>query len=125
MKIDTIDTDKPSYFVFPGTLGVEKLPKYLIVNLVKTEVCSAYKVTMQEIRMKTRRHVYTSPRHVICYLLKKMLDNKISINEISKEVNRNHDIVIYAIRKTRNWIATDKEYKKTIQLIENKIAGSY
>lgn len=110
--------------MYPGTLSVQELPKHLIINLVKIEVCSLYKITMKDIRSKNRQRIYVEPRHIICYLLKKLLKDNITLVAIGEEINKPHDVVLASINKIKAWIETNKEFKEKINSLELKISCS-
>lgn len=121
LKIMLKKRNSASYFLFPGTIGIEELPKYLVINLVKLEICNMYELTMQEIRATNKKNVL--PRHIMCHLMYNISKKTITYKEIGEEVNRDHATVMHACRKISDWMQTNDEFRVKILKLENKIKG--
>lgn len=117
-----METTKCDYRIFPGTIGLQELPNYIIINLVKNWLCTEYKLTMDEISSTIRKNENTEPRHIFIYLLRKLSHNRITLKQIGKMISKDHSTVISANKKIVGWMETDAKFKKKINAIETKIA---
>lgn len=120
----TQEINRPSHYIYPGTVSLTKIKKY-ILKIVKEQVCHEYNITMEQIRVHNRTREYTEPRHIIAYLLHKILKNNITLGEMGRELNSHHATVIYAIKKTQNWMETNKDFRNRVIRIQTKIGCMY
>lgn len=74
-----------------------------------------------EINLKrnTRKRQYVEARAVFYKLCREF--TKLSLEEIGKQVNRDHASVLHGIRSLNNWIEYDNRIKNNLRILRNKV----
>lgn len=83
-------------------------------------VCEQFDVREEDILSKKRNAEFVMPRHIVMYLCKKYTDmNLINIADLVKRTD--HSTVIHACKKMEDELATNKELKSKMDIIEKKL----
>lgn len=91
----------------PITLELAKeVTKYLVMNkkevsieIIQKAITLHYKITLDELKSKSRKQIVAHPRHVAIYLSRTL--TKQSLESIGKAFNRNHATVLHAVNVIR------------------------
>lgn len=116
-----------SYFILPGTLTIsrkrmkrrdkEALKKKRCAELEKIIidcVCSQYKVSLEKMKVKTRKRDIRWPRQVCCYLLKYFYGKDKSLGQIAELFYQDHATVISARKTVENLRLVHQEERTEI-----------
>jgi len=83
-------------------------------------VAAYYKITMGDIKGKTRKKEIALARHIAMYMTHKNL--KKTLEEIGEYFeNRDHSTVIHGIKKVQNMIKEDSKISQIIYEIESRL----
>lgn len=120
-QMETIKNNyKGSPYIYPGTININDTPKYA-AELIKNAICEMYSITIEEIKSPRRNKGITELRHIMAYLIKKNIKNRIILAGVGEHIGRDHASVIHAIKKVRNWMDTDSAFKRKVKRIEKNI----
>jgi chromosomal replication initiation ATPase DnaA len=89
---------------------------------IKNIVASYYDVTISMIDSVNRSAMYRKPRFVYCYLAYEY--SNLSLCDIGKDITKTHASVINAIKKTRNELGYNKEFREEIEYLTAKLFNS-
>ncbi len=78
-----------------------------------------YKISMEELRLKSRKAEVVEARQVLCHFLYQRLD--ISLAKIGAIILRDHATVLYSIRKVQEYSEVNKHFRKRLWEIEEEI----
>ncbi len=78
-----------------------------------------YKISMEELRSKSRKADLVEARQVICYFLYQRLD--ISLAKIGAIILRDHSTVLHSVKKVQEYIETYKHFRERLEKIEKDI----
>lgn len=86
-------------------------------------VCQEFDVTVEDILDKDRKIAKVAARQMYCYLCRELLNRK--MQELAKDIHRDHTTVILAIRQVRNYLYIKDElvlgsYNRIMERIENE-----
>ena len=91
----------------------------LVVPLeeVVNYVCDVFKISLQELMYRNRKQRYVVARQ--CYYFTAWLMNAYSLAEIGKYINRDHSIVLYAVKQCLNAIDFKDEvlFKPLVEIL--------
>lgn len=82
-------------------------------------VCEVYGVTMNELKLKSRKRSIVEPRQIIMYFINKK--TPLILKEIGSIFNTDHSDVIYARKTVENISEANKIYYHRIKYIESLI----
>lgn len=98
----------------------ESVRRKVTPELILSEVCSFYNITVDDINSKSRSKAIAFPRQVAMYLMRDMLS--LTFPKIGEEIGgRDHSTVMHGIEKITNQLKTDKELSNTIADIKDKL----
>jgi len=96
--------------------------KYIDANFIIEHVASAYKCTVEDMCLNSRKNESLEPRQVAHYLLKNL--TKLSFKQIGLKVgNKDYATAMHSCKTVENYIQTDALYRNNISLIIDKITG--
>lgn len=97
-----------------------KNDNYLLEKKIMNVVCEYFKVSEETIKSKTRKTEVIKPKHIIIYFWKQYKIG--SLKYMAKKLNLiSHSSCINAIKKSRGFIDTDKNFRRDIEYLKNKI----
>jgi len=98
----------------------EHVAREVSVELIQEIVAIHYKITVEQIRSKTRTANISFARQVAMYLSRKLLD--IPLAKVGEEFGgRDHTTIIHACNKIADEIENNDEFKKTLLILEDRI----
>ncbi len=111
----------------PITLDLAKeVTQYLVTHrkevslaLIQSVVSQHYKVTLDDIRSKSRRQIVAHPRHVAIYLSRTL--TKESLESIGKAFNRNHATVLHAVNSVRREMSKKSHIAHQVEYLAQQI----
>ncbi len=115
-----------NHYMYPGILmrnekGMVITPK-MTIQFVAECICKEYKITMDQMKSKSRKREYAECRQVICYLVYKHFDLNISLEKVGSFLgNRDHTTVIYACKNVQNLLDTDVFFKRKLEKLLEKL----
>ena len=116
MKVD-IDMEMVKELLVLNEGNGEK--KITLEHITRT-TAQFYKITLADIKSKTRTKQITNARHVAMYLSQKVINSK--LQEIGKYFSgRDHTSVMHAIKKVKVSLKTDLALSRQIVEIENSL----
>ena len=108
------NTNKISYWIAPVT---ERFSKGQMVDKLITRVCKHFNISPDELKIKTKRHAVTEPKHIIYYILREEYDY--SLNEAGALFDNDHSNVSYSVKKIKGFIDVDQDYKELVNGLIN------
>ncbi len=94
--------------------------KLITIESITKTVASYFKITLGDIKGKSRKKEVALSRHISMYMAHKIL--KKTLEEIGEFFdNRDHSTVIHGIKKIQNLIRTDSKLSQQIYEIESKL----
>lgn len=98
----------------------EPVRKKVTPELILSEVCSFYNITIDDINSKSRSKSVAFPRQVAMYLMRDILN--LTFPKIGEEIGgRDHSTVMHGIEKITTQLKSDKELSNTIADIKDKL----
>jgi chromosomal replication initiator protein len=95
-------------------------PKPLTVEDIKREVADYYKLTVEQLESKSRKHEITLGRQMSIYFAKLLTQN--SLKSIGSYFGgRDHSTVLHSCNTIENYLVTDKTVKNDFELLRNKL----
>lgn len=85
-------------------------------------VCNDLGVDMYKIRSSWRKAEIVQARQILCYILYKYCN--LSLKGTGAVVNKDHTTVINCIRRVRDYIETEPEYRSIVTRLVEKILSS-
>lgn len=99
---------------------VKNTHKPITVESIQNVVCNFYKVSVDQIKSKTRRREIVTARQVVMYFSKEL--TKESLASIGALIGgKDHATVLHACKTVKNLIDTDKGFSNNIKEIEKMI----
>jgi chromosomal replication initiator protein len=94
--------------------------KRITLEHITRTTAQFYKITLADIKSKTRTKQITNARHIAMYLSQKVINSK--LQEIGKYFSgRDHTSVMHAIKKVKSSLKTDLALSRQIVEIENSL----
>ena len=116
MKVD-IDLEMVKELL---TLSDKTSEKKITIEQITRATAQFYKITLTDIKSKTRTKEITNARHVAMYLSQKVINAK--LQEIGKFFSgRDHTSVMHAIKKIKSSLKKDLALSRQVIEIENSI----
>lgn len=95
--------------------------------IIKT-VSDYFKQPIEKVLSTCRKQEYVKTRQASMYFIKLYIKGislkMIGENFPGKSVYKDHATILFGIKKVKGYIDTDKEFKKDIDILDNKITGS-
>lgn len=102
------------------TFKEHKISNGVIFENVISIVCSAFKVTVEEIKGRSRQGDVSQARHIAIHFINKYTV-KMSLTAIGIEFERDHATIIHSINVVSNLSDIDKAYRNNLIEIEKLI----
>ena len=98
-------------------------PKPVTIQDIKEEVVNYYKLTLEQIESKSRKHEITLARQMAMYISKKMTPN--SLKTIGSYFgNRDHSTVLHSCQAIENYLVTDNTVKSAYERLSGRLDKS-
>lgn len=98
-------------------------PKPITIQDIKEEVVDYYKLTLEQVESKSRKHEITLARQMAMYLSKKMTPN--SLKTIGSYFgNRDHSTVLHSCQAIENYLVTDNTVKSAYERLSSRLDRS-
>ena len=78
--------------------------------------------TFAELSIKSRKRIFSEPRAIACYLLRK--HTQMTLEEIAQTFNRNHASVVYNVKLIKEWMLFDYKFYIIVKYLEERINES-
>lgn len=99
---------------------VSVTPKVLTVEFIRDTVCEYYKLSVDAISTRSRKLEVVQARQIAMYFSKIL--TKSSLSTIGLHIGkRDHATVLHACKKVEDLIETDKNFRKDVEMIEEKL----
>lgn len=99
---------------------VKNTSKEITIDYIQKVVCDHYGLPIDQIHAKTRKREIVQARQVAMYFAKK--HTKSSLATIGQQCgNKDHATVLHACKTISNLIDTDKEFKASLNRIDQKL----
>jgi chromosomal replication initiator protein len=102
--------------VIGSVVGVEEL---LSAEMICELVSSQFKVSVKEMKSRSRKRAVSFPRQVAMYMARKYTDD--SLADIGKVLNRDHSTVLHAIKVVSNRAIKDGSVSAQLDLLGKKV----
>lgn len=97
----------------------ENKKDYTSSAIIIAAICEIYGITYADLKEQKRHRNIVDARHTFCYLMWKYTRN--STSQIGEYINRDHSTVINSIKRSKNFIETDYQFKAKLDKIIAKI----
>jgi chromosomal replication initiator protein len=98
-------------------------PKPITIDDIKEEVSNYYKLSIDQIESKSRKHEIALARQMAMYLSKKMTTN--SLKTIGSFFgNRDHSTVLHSCQAIENYLVTDSPVKSAFESLSKQLDHS-
>jgi chromosomal replication initiator protein len=98
-------------------------PKPITIEDIKEEVSHYYKISLEVIESKSRKHEITLARQMAMYLAKKMTPH--SLKTIGSYFgNRDHSTVLHSCQAIENYLVTDNSVRIAFEMLSKQLDGS-
>ncbi|MFV0436274.1 MAG: chromosomal replication initiator protein DnaA [Desulfopila sp.] len=102
--------------VVTSVVGVDKV---LTIEMITELISRQFKVSIADMRSRSRKKVLTFPRQVAMYLCRKHTDD--SLADIGRAFNRDHSTVLHSIKKVTNLSARDTSVDAQVKLLSDRV----
>lgn len=97
-------------------------PSLLTIRSIQEQVCTYFKLDLQEFLSKKRNRKLVLPRHIAMYLCRTLTDYSLPV--IGQEFGgRDHSTVVYALKKIED-TKTTPEVKKALRILNQKLTSA-
>lgn len=112
-----------SYMCVPGikTEYRNECAPVITADKIITVVCEHLKLTVEQIRGKSRSKEFVYARHLIFYFLRK--HTTLTLKSAGELFNRDHTTVIHALENLQDIMDTEPPVKDEVELLESKLFG--
>lgn len=93
--------------------------KVLTIAMISDLIASQFKVSLGDMKSKSRKRSLTFPRQVAMFLCRKYTDD--SLAEIGRAFNRDHSTVLHSIKKVNTMTARDASVNAQLELLNGKV----
>ena len=84
--------------------------RYGIIDITRL-ICAEFNVTMDELKIKSRKRKFVMPRQIISWMIKrKAVKNTMSLEDIGVMFSQDHATVLHSVKTIKNLIETEKEF---------------
>jgi hypothetical protein len=121
VDLDSIDWDeKINYYLNNHNYGLDRsIPGLMYINWV---VSKEFDFDPIEVRSNTRVRRVTKVKHTAMYLAVTLFKYEYSALMDFYNIN-NHASIVNALEVARNYLFTEKEYKRRIEILTDKLLG--
>ncbi|MDD2562860.1 MAG: chromosomal replication initiator protein DnaA [Salinivirgaceae bacterium] len=96
---------------------VRNTRKTITMDSIQNTVCSHFKITLEELKSKTRRREIVQARQIAMYFAKSL--TKESLATIGTNIGgKDHATVLHACKTIKNLMETDRHFRENVQEIE-------
>jgi len=88
-------------------------------NIIESVVCAEYKITKEDLQLKTREETIREARQVCMYYLK--IHTKASLQRIGLYYKKDHATVLHSVNTVKNQMDTNKYFNQKIEMMEESI----
>ena len=107
-----------STYIYPGL----KLRLDISLESLLHECCSKARISVADIKGRSRKREIVTVRHVFCYLATEQTEK--TLEAIGNTINRNHATVVHSRLKAEEFIETkDKQFMDLLNKITNNSDG--
>lgn len=92
-----------------------------MINLVLSETCGYYNLTLEQIKKRTRTHPYPLAKQVFYYLCRKSMGNGVGVKFLADQLNQDHCSCIHGVKTIKNLLDVDPQIKGEVAEIERRI----
>jgi chromosomal replication initiator protein len=86
------------------------------------KVCDCYRVSMFELKTKSRKRDFVIPRQVIMWgLLTQVVPNQLTLGAVGSLFDRDHATALHAKKVIDNLIAQDAHLRETVMILLNEM----
>lgn len=93
--------------------------KVLTIEMISELIARQFKVSISDMKSRSRKRTLTFPRQVAMYLCRKFTDD--SLAEIGRAFNRDHSTVMHSIKKVTNLTVRDTSVGAQVELLSGKV----
>jgi chromosomal replication initiator protein len=97
-------------------------PEIITTELIIRETAKYFQLRPEDLRSENRSKNHAIARQIAMYEMQ--IIKKMSLQDIEKELGRNHTTALSSIRKINKLIVSDKDLARAIQDIESNIKNS-
>lgn len=111
---------------YPGIVQIESVDvnSVTIESCIERTILKNYHLSFKELSIKSRKEEIKNARFLTMYFLK--VKAKYTLVYIGKKFGgRHHTTVMNAIQKVKDWMGTEKEYRSTVERLDNEICALY
>jgi len=91
-------------------------------DTIQRIVAEYFGLDVKDLQSRSRKRDIVQARQISMYLSKKYTDS--SLDQIGTQIgNRNHATVIYALKTVRDLMDVDKQFRKSVLELENRLTG--
>jgi chromosomal replication initiator protein len=104
-------------------LGVAKIePRQLTIDDIKEDVSKYFKIPIDVIESKSRKHEIALARQVSMFLAKRLTQS--SLKTIGSHFGgRDHSTVLHSVQTVENYLVTDPNVKNAVETLRKKLKG--
>jgi len=102
--------------VVTSVVGVNKA---LTIEMITELISRQFRVSISDMKSRSRKKVLTFPRQVAMYLCRKYTDD--SLADIGRAFNRDHSTVLHSIKKVTNLSARDTSVGAQVKLLSDRV----
>lgn len=93
--------------------------KVLTIEMISDLIARQFKVSVDDMKSRSRKKTLTFPRQIAMYLCRKFTDD--SLAEIGRAFNRDHSTVLHSIKKVTTLSARDTSVGAQVELLSGKV----
>jgi len=102
--------------VVTSVVGSEKV---LTIEMISELIARQFRVSVAEMKSRSRKRALAFPRQVAMYLCRKYTDD--SLADIGRAFNRDHSTVLHSIKKVTNLSVRDTSVNAQVKLLSEKV----
>jgi chromosomal replication initiator protein len=102
--------------VVTGVVGSDKA---LTIEMISDLIARQFKVSVSDMKSRSRKKSLAFPRQIAMYLCRKYTDD--SLAEIGRAFNRDHSTVMHSIKKVTSLSARDTSVGAQVELLSGKV----
>ena len=91
----------------------------MMITKIEKAIQEKFGYTFADLRTRCRKRIYSEPRAIACYLLRK--HTQMTLEEIAQTFNRNHASVVYSVKLIKEWMLFDYKFYKIVNELEEKL----
>lgn len=88
--------------------------KHIVMNQVLSAVCEATGISEYKIKSNDRTRPVSDARHAFFYLVTLSRDHSFTLSELGNFLNRDHATVLHSKRVTKDYMLTDKMFRRMV-----------